>query len=47
VDEVRSRLEQRLIAELAAYQITCSLTIRCAPIRLPADNRKMKRFERV
>jgi len=46
-DEVCARLEQRLIEELAVYKITCDLTIRCAPIRLPADNRKMKRFERV
>lgn len=45
-DEVRHRLEQRIRAELAAFQITCNLTIRCAPIRLPVDNRKMKRFER-
>ena len=44
--DICTRLERRLADELAVFGISCHLTLHCAPILMPADNRKMKRFER-
>jgi putative adenylate-forming enzyme len=38
------RLQERLAGELAVYDISCAITVRVEAIRLPADNRKLKRF---
>ena len=40
------RLRKRLDDELAIFDIECSVSITIGSIPLPADNRKMKRFER-
>jgi putative adenylate-forming enzyme len=42
---IAGSLLRRFTRELAAFDITCRLDIRLQPIPLPADNRKMKRFQ--
>jgi putative adenylate-forming enzyme len=44
VQEITDRLRRRFSTELDAFDIECRLEIEIQPIRMPADNRKMKRF---